>query len=137
MAEGQTGHSLPLRIVASFLLNAGVVYTLGWLFPQLFLLSPGWRALLIVSVIFTAMNVVVTPVLRILSLPIRAFVWTIGALLTNGLALWVTVRLVAVLKLEGVTLAIGGGLVTWLLLTIIFGLANGVLRRMLSRAKES
>ena len=117
-----------LKLAFRTFINVGAVWFLAVYFPAYFLLEGGLQAIAIAGLTLTALNWLVVPLLHVLSLPIKFFAWIIAFLLVNAVALWLTVWFIGALGIEGVSLAVGGGIVGWALLSLFFGIANWLVR---------
>ena len=87
--------------------------------------------MLFVVLILAFLTWIIVPILHILALPIKFFAWLIGFLLVNAVALWITVWVVTKLQIEGISLAIGGGIIGWITLSFILGFCNWVVKAVL------
>jgi putative membrane protein len=112
-------------------INVGIVWFLDAYFPEFFILQGGTQAIAIAGLILTFLNWIVVPLLHVLSLPIKMIAWMVAFLLVNAGALWLTVFLIESLDVSGVSLAIGGGAVGWVLVSVILGIGNWLVRAIL------
>ena len=120
-----------IRILSRLAVNTALVFFFLRVLPDFFLLQGGIKAIILVSIILTVLNWIVVPILHILSLPIKLFAWIIGFFLVNMAALWLTVWFVMTLKVPGMSLAIGGGIIGWLALSLLLGVANWLVKAIL------
>ena len=130
MAEDQTekransGMKLAFRVF----INLAIVLFLTSYFETFFVLQGGYQAIAIAGLTFTVLNMLIVPVLHVLSFPIKLFAWLIAFVLVNAVAVWLTVWFITALAIPGVSLAIQGGVVGWILVSLVFGAGNWVVK---------
>lgn len=130
MAEEQSekratsGMKLAFRVF----INVAIVLFLHASFGTFFVLQGGYQAIAIVALTFTVLNMLVVPVLHVLSLPIKMLAWIVAFILVNAAAVWLTVWFVTALSIPGISLAIGGGIVGWILVSVILGIGNWIVK---------
>src|SRR3989344_287679 len=94
-------------------------------------LQGGVKGLVLVGITLAFLNWIIVPVLHILSLPIKLFAWIVAFFLVNAASLWLAVWFITALQIEGMTLAIGGGILGWLTLSFFLGIGNWLVRAVL------
>lgn len=119
-----------VKLFVSVAANAAVASGLSSFLPKLFTVSSGAYALLIIGVVLTAVNQLVVPLLSILALPLRAFAAFLAFFAVNIGGLYVATLFLAEIALPGVELQITGGVVSWIVVSLVFGAVNGVIRRV-------
>lgn len=130
MGEKRGRPGVLTKFLAAVVVNAILAYAVGRFLPKLLVISPGLYPHAVVGVVLAVTNLLVVPILHIIALPIRLFATAVAFFAVNILGLYVSLEIVKMLSLEGVTLAIEGGVVSWLLLSLVFGLVNGGLRKV-------
>jgi len=120
-----------MKILLRVVVNLGLVVFFRRTFPVFFVLVGDIKAVVLVGLILAFLNWIIVPILHVLSLPIKFFAWLVGFLLVNAVALWITVWIVTALQIEGVSLAIGGGIIGWITISMILGFCNWVLKAVL------
>ncbi len=123
--------SLPLRLTLRFVLNIALVWALLSFVPQAFVLTGGFPASVIVGAILTLLNIVVRPVLDVLTLPLKLLATLLAFVIVNGVFVWLTVWIVQHMESSLLTLHIAGGLPGWLAVIIVFGLGNWMMKLLL------
>jgi len=127
-----SGHlSAPMKLVMRLLLTIGLVYVLSTFLDQIFFLTGGLPAIIIIGSLMTLMNYLVRPVLNLILLPFKLIFGLIGLILANGLFLWLTQMITDRMDPSVVILTIDEGIGGWMLLALILGLANWVIKEML------
>lgn len=128
----QSGHlSAPTKLVFLWILTIGLVYLLNNFLDRIFFLNGGLYAYLIIGSLLTLMNMIVRPVLNIIFFPFKLIFGLIGLIAANGLFLWLTERIAERMDPSVVTLTIDQGIGGWILLALILGLANWVMKEVL------
>lgn len=131
MPDTAQGSSTALKILFRTIINVGMVFFFQSTFPTYFVLQGGVKALVLVGLILTFLNWIVVPILHILALPIKLFAWIVAFFLVNMASLWLTVWFVTALEVEGMSLAIQGGIIGWLILSLFLGIGNWLVRAVL------
>lgn len=109
-------------------INVGVVIFLNSYFGSFFVLDGGYQGIAIVGLTFTVLNMLVVPILNVLSLPIKFIAWMIAFILVNAAAIWLTIWFVTSIGIMGVGLAIEGGIVGWVIVSVILGMGNWIVK---------
>lgn len=120
-----------LKLSFRVFINVGLVLFFNAYLPDFFILEGGYQAIAIVGLTLALLNWLVVPVLNVLSLPIKFIAWIVAFLLTNIIALWLTATFVSSLNVAGVALTIGGGVIGWLVLSVILGFSNWIIKSIL------
>lgn len=123
--------SAPMRLIIRLLLTILLVYLLSNFFERIFFVEGGLHAYIVIGSLITLMNVLVRPLLHVLLLPFKLFMGIIVLIASNALFLMLTERIAAELDPAVVMLQIDGGMSGWLLVAIIFGLANWMFKEIL------
>jgi len=123
--------SLPLRLTLRFVLNIALVWALMNFVPQAFELSGGLPGSVVVGALLTLMNLVVRPLLDLVTLPLKLFATLLAFILVNGAFVWLTVWIVERMDPTLVGLRIVGGLPGWLAVILVFGIGNWLMKMML------
>lgn len=123
--------SLPLRILLKTLGNIGVVVAMNTLLPQYFSVYGGGAAYVIIGILISFLNVIVRPVLVVLTLPFTLTASILAFILVNGGILWLVYRITLLMNPDQLSLVIGGGIGGWIVLSFVFGLCNWMLKHVL------
>ena len=125
-----TGSSLALRILLKFAINVGLAALLATQFSQYFQLTGGGRAYVIVGALLTILNLVLRPVLELLTLPLKLFATILAIIIVNAAFVQFVVWTVQEMDTELISLQIAGGLLGWAIIAVILGLGNWVSKAM-------
>jgi uncharacterized membrane protein YvlD (DUF360 family) len=129
MAE-KSSLSAPLHLLVRFLLTILLLYILSTYFDQYFLLTGGLPAYITVAALVTLMNVLVRPVIHVLAMPFHLIFGLFITIAANWLFLWLTIQIAERFDPHTVRLAIEGGIAGWLLVAIILGVANWLMKHL-------
>ncbi len=130
MAE--EGHlSAPSKLLLRLLLTILLVYLLSTFMDRTFFLSGGLPAYIIIGSLITLMNYIVRPVVNVLFFPFKLIFGIIGLIAANGLILWITQKIAERMDSSLLVLNIDQGIGGWLLLALILGLANWVMKEVI------
>src|SRR3989344_30236 len=131
MPDTERRTSAALKLLFRLIVNIGMVVFFQITFPSFFVLQGGVKGLVLVGITLAFLNWIIVPVLHILSLPIKLFAWIVAFFLVNAASLWLAVWFITALQIEGMTLAIGGGILGWLTLSFFLGIGNWLVRAVL------
>lgn len=130
MAE--SGHlSAPTKLIFLWILTIGLAYLLNNFLDRIFFLDGGLSAYVIIGSLITLMNIIVRPILNIVFFPFKLIFGLIGLIAANGLFLWLTEKIAERMDPSIVILTIDQGIGGWILLALILGLANWVMKEVL------
>jgi uncharacterized membrane protein YvlD (DUF360 family) len=130
MAE--SGHlSAPMRLIMRLVLTILLVYLLSTFLERIFVLTGGLPAYIIIGSLLTLMNVIVRPILNIILLPFKLIFGLVGLIVANGLFLWLTETITEMMDPNMVVLQIDQGIGGLILLALILGLANWIMKEIL------
>jgi putative membrane protein len=113
-----------VRLVVQVLLNAVGVLVTARLVPGISYRG-GLASLLVAGVILGLLNVLVKPLVTLLSLPFIVLTLGLFFLVINGLILWVAAALLPSLSIDGCLPAILGGVVLMLFNWAVAAVGNG------------
>lgn len=130
MADSK-GFSWPTRIIFQWVLTIGLVWLLSINLDQYFYLNGGVAAYIIIGSLLTLMNLIVRPVLHIVFAPFHLIFGIIATIVMNWLFLFIIQKIAEQLDPALVTLSLFGGVTGWLVLAVVFGLANWVMKMVL------
>jgi len=131
MSDESHGLSAPMRLIVRLLLTILLVYVLSTFLERIFFVDGGLAAYIVIGSLITLMNVIVRPLLHVILLPFKLFMGIIVLIATNALFLMLTERIAVELDPEIVAMNIDGGFGGWLLVAIIFGVANWTFKEVL------
>jgi len=126
-----SGSSLPLKITIRATLTFVLVWAMATYLDQYFMLTGGWRAIIIVGALLTLLNLLVRPLLAIVTMPLRLFATILAVIVVNGLFVWLVQFLVLKMDPTVVRLEIFGGIWGWIVVAALIGFANWVMKEML------
>lgn len=120
--------SLPARIAIRLLSSIALVWALQTYLPQFFVVTGGWQGIVVVGVIIAVLNIVVRPLLSLITTPLKLIMTILASLIVNGACLWCAMKVVENLDPSVVTLSIEGGVVGWAFAIAAFGIGNWLLK---------
>jgi len=123
--------SMPFRIALKAVLNVLLVYAMNRFIPQYFSVFGGWPAFVVVGSLLTLLNLILRPILKLLTLPLKAFATLLTIISVNGFFLWVVYQITLRMDPNLILMVIGGGLGGWIVVSMIIGLANWVMKIVL------
>lgn len=112
-----------MRLLISFLINAGVLYAMPFLIPAFKVANP--QSAVIAAVVIGLLNTVVRPILGILTLPITVLSLGLFLLVLNGFMFWIADKVI-----DGITIQnFGWAMVCALVYSLITWAVGAVLNR--------
>lgn len=123
--------SLPLKITIKAILNVALVWVMATYLDQYFALTGGWRAIVIVGALLTLLNLLVRPILAILTMPLKLFATILAVIVVNGAFVWLVHLLVLKMDPAIVGLEIFGGVWGWIVVASAIGFANWVMKEII------
>lgn len=112
-------------------LNILLVAALAYLLPNHFVVGGGFIGILIVGILIGIFNILIKPILSIITLPIRLLSDILASIIVNSLFLWFVEGIVQGIDVQIVTLDIRGGFFGFLLVAAVFGLLNWIMKNLL------
>ncbi|MDD5751912.1 MAG: phage holin family protein [Candidatus Peribacteraceae bacterium] len=131
MSDSSSGSSLPLRITLKAVMNIALVWVMAHYLDQYFALTGGLRAVIIVGALITLLNLLVRPVLAIITLPLKLFATILAVIIVNGIFVWLIQRIVSEMDPAVVALEIFGSLWGWVVVAAVFGFGNWLEKEIL------
>lgn len=122
------GLSLPARVLLRALLNIGLVWFMAVKLSSYFQLTGDWQAYIVVGSLLTLMNIFVRPLLAVVTLPLKLFATILAIIIVNGAFVQLTVFIVQNMQPELVTLEIYGGLWGWIVVSVVLGVGNWLMK---------
>jgi putative membrane protein len=129
MAESST--AAPVRIVIRLLLTIALVWLLPTLLPAYIKIDGGARSIIMIGITITLLNILVRPILHVITLPLKLFMTIFAIILVNGVFLWLAAKLIGMMDPEVASLTILGGAVGWIVVSLVLGIANWVMKEIL------
>jgi putative membrane protein len=117
-----------VHLLIRFALTTLLVWFLATSVDQYFFVTGGWTAYLIIGALITLMNMIVRPILQLLTMPLKLLANILALIIVNFVFLWLTVWIVGAMSPELVTLDIQGGIAGWILVALILGLAKSLMK---------
>lgn len=123
--------SLPMKITIKAILNIALVWAMATYLSQYFDLTGGWRAIIIVGALLTLLNILVRPLLALVTLPLRFFAGILAVIVVNGAFVYLVQLIVERMDPTMVRLEIFGGLWGWIVVAVAIGFGNWVMKEIL------
>lgn len=120
--------SLPLRIALRALLTVLLVWGLTLYLADYFFVQGGWPGYVIIGALLTLENLLVRPLLDLATMPLKLLATLVAFILVNGVFLWLTVTIASMMDPTLVALQIGGGIGGWIVVMIVLGTANWLMK---------
>ena len=130
MAE-ESSLSLPVRLLLRTVLTILLVWAMSQFIPEYFLVKGGPAAFVIIGCLITLMNIIVRPILHILTFPLHIIFSLLAMILTNWAFIWLTARIASTMDTTLVTLTMSGGTLGLIVCAIVLGFANLVFKHLL------
>ncbi len=123
--------SIATRIIGRFLVTIFLVWILSTNLNQYFSLTGGLKGIIIIGALITLMNLFVRPIIHLFFAPFHFFFGFIATIAANYAFLWLTIRIAEKFDATLVTFNVLGGWIGFLLIAIILGIANWVMKQLL------
>jgi len=123
--------SMPLRIVTKFAMNIGVVWLLALYLGEFFQMTGGLGAAVVIGALITLMNIIVRPILHIITLPLKLFATLIALIIVQAGFIQLTMMVAERMDPAVVSLQIGGGLAGWIVVAAALGIGNWLMKVLL------
>jgi uncharacterized membrane protein YvlD (DUF360 family) len=123
--------SSPVRILLKAVLNVALVWAMTEYLGDYFLLTGGITAWIIVGSLVTLLNILVRPILALLTLPLKLFATILALIIVNGAFVQLVHMIILEMRPDIVTLEISGGLWGWTVIACTLGIANWIMKEIL------
>ena len=108
-----------------------MVWVMRTYLAAFFAMTGDLAGMIVVGALLTLMNIIVRPVLNLVTIPLKLFATVLAIIVVNGAFVQMTVLIVEKMDPTVVTLAVQGGLVGWVVVAIVFGVGNWLLKATL------
>ena len=122
---------LPMRIVLKAVLNVALVWFMATYLSQYFALTGGWPAIIVIGALLTLLNLLVRPILAILTLPFKMFATILAVIIVNGVFIQLAYQISLLMDPNLVTLEVLGGIWGWVVVACVTGIGNWLMKAML------
>lgn len=123
--------SAPARILIRFAFTVLLVWAMNAYLPGYFFVTGEWSGLITVAALITLLNLLVRPLLNILSFPFKILAHLLTLILVNALFLWLVMQIADMFDRAVTSLTVGGGVVGWIVVSVLLGTANWILKEAL------
>ncbi len=123
--------NLPLHLIAHFVLTFAMVWAMVAYLPQYLSVTGGWVAFIIVAALLTLMNILVRPILSIITLPLKFFANILAIILVNGVFMWLTMQAVSMMDPRLISVSIEGGITGWVVVALVLGFGHWIIKIIL------
>ncbi len=117
-----------IRLLLRFLLTIVLVWAMATYMDQYFFVTGGWIAYVIIAALITLMNLIVRPILELVTLPLKLLATIVAIIIVNGVFVWLTILIISYMEPTLVTAEIQGGIGGWIVVAIILGLAKWLMK---------
>ena len=131
MTEESSNISPPVRILIKLALNVILVFVLAKYLDDYFQMTGGIGAYIVIGSLLTLMNIIVRPILNIILLPLKLFATLLAIIIVQAIFVQLTVTIAHKMDPTIVTLEIFGGLWGWVVVAVILGLGNWLMKVLL------
>ncbi len=128
MADRST--SLATKIAIKAIINILLVWILTRFLPDYFWVTGGIVGYVIIGSLLTLLNLFLRPLLAIITFPFRLLFTLLTTIAVNAFFLWVIYEITLQMDPNVVTLTIAGGVMGWLIVSLILGIANWVMKHV-------
>lgn len=109
LVEQPDGILCPMKLILKWLLSAAALLAVAYLYPGVVVTS--FTGALIAAAVLGALNMVVRPILILLTLPVTLVTLGLFLFVINALMFWAAASLIDSLKVTGFTAALIGSLI--------------------------
>ncbi len=120
-----------LKLAIKALINVMLIWALNVYLPSYFSVIGGLAAYVIIGSLLTLMNMFVRPLLAIITFPFRLLFTLFTTIAVNAFFLYVIYEISLKMDPNIVVLSIMGGLTGWILVSLILGVVNWVMKHVL------
>jgi uncharacterized membrane protein YvlD (DUF360 family) len=123
--------SAPIRLLVRLALTVLLVWALPVIVPSYVEIHGGIGAITLIGITLTLLNIIARPVINLVMLPFKLFVTIFAIIIANAAFLWLLTWLVGMMDPETVRFAVLGGIPGWIVVSLILGVGNWLLREIL------
>lgn len=123
--------SAPIRLLVRLALTILLVWALPKIVPSYVEIHGGITAITLIGITLTLLNIIARPVINLIMLPFKLFVTIFAIVVANALFLWLLTWLVGMMDPETVRFAVLGGFSGWIIVSLILGVGNWLLKEIL------
>ncbi len=127
--------SLPLRITIRLVLTIALVWAMQKYLDRYIFITGGLPGWIVIGSLLTLMNLLVRPVLNAIAIPLHILASLLTFIIVNGVFIGITMWIAGHLEPDLVTMDIIG-FQGWIIVPIVFGAANWVMKVMLSHGQN-
>ena len=122
--------SAPTRLLLRFAANVTFIWALATYRPEYLLLQGGIFAALAVGALLTLMNILIRPILAVLTFPLKLFGILLAYIALNAAFLWLLTQVTVRFDTQIALLEIRGGFIGWSIVAIAISLLNWFLKHL-------
>lgn len=119
------------HVAIKFLLNAILAWVMATELGTYIAVTGGFPAYVILGALLTILNLLMRPILNVITLPIKLFALLPALLLANGVFLWFIVEIVQRMDPRLITMTLKEGPIGWLVIALTIGTANWLMKIIL------
>jgi uncharacterized membrane protein YvlD (DUF360 family) len=129
MSESST--SAPIRLLVRLALTVLLTWALPAVFPQYVAIEGGIPAIVLIGITLTLLNIIARPFINVVMMPFKLFLTVFAIIVANALFLWLLTWLVGMMDQSVVRFAVLGGLMGWIVVSLVLGIANWIMKEIL------
>lgn len=131
MSDRSMYTSYPMRLLLRMILTVALVWALNVFLGDYIIVTGGIRGYIVVGALLTLLNIFIRPILNILSIPLKLFATLLAIVLCNGVFLLIVTIIADKFNPDIVTMKVQGGIGGWVVLAMVLGFANWVMKMVL------
>lgn len=120
-----------LRLALKAVGNTSLVYGMDRVMPSYFSVFGGVPAYITIGSLLTLLNLSLRPLLAIVTFPAKLLFTLFTVIAVNGFFLWVVYEISLKMDADLVMLVVSGGIGGWLVVSIVLGLGNWIMKHVL------
>lgn len=119
-----------MKFLLKVLANILVVYLLNEFLPAYVTIVGGLPAYIILGLLLMILNMTVRPILKLITFPLHFIFSILATIIVNVLFLWIVYQITLLLDPNILVFALTGGVVGWLVVSTVLGIANWFLKHL-------
>ncbi|MDO8648833.1 MAG: hypothetical protein Q7R81_03545 [Candidatus Peregrinibacteria bacterium] len=122
---------LPARLALRTVFTILLIWGMATGMSEYFFVTGGIDAYIIIGALLTLMNLIVRPLLTVVTFPLRLLMTIAAIVLANSIFLYLTYWIILQMDPDYVTLVILGGLKGWAVVSLTLGFMNWLMKLLI------